>query len=471
MPNAKIANVMGAKGAKGATGGTGSTGPQGPPGNTGLTGLQGLPGPRVVSANANNKATVGSDGLVHVIAPTVALATTSANGLLRQVSGNTTDYVDGSNNCQADSGTTVSPIITNLRLRSYNALGNPNFEVDQYNTTTNFITAVQARQSADRWMRQSAGTAVVGTRQIPINYITAPGLPYVVARSYYEINISTAQATLAAGDLYALTQFVEGSSARALVNDVTSVSILVNSNIANAGISLAIRDSASKVSYVIPVTIQGGPWQLFTFPNIPVFSTANSASWPITPGVNGYQFSVVLGAGSTYTAPANNSWQNGNFLAAAGQNVLNTTGSILLAFLQHEPGAYCSGLIDVPFQDNLLFCQRYFAKSNGYNRATPTANDWQGLGQFIGAASPATATTCRLNISFPVDMAKTPTMTLFDNTTVAGNLYVDGVSPQSQPATAGLVTTSQCGQAILTNAVSVSAFATILGQWRADTGW
>jgi hypothetical protein len=469
MPNTKIGNVRGAKGAKGATGGTGPTGSQGPPGNTGLTGAVGPPGPRAVSANANNKAVLGSDSLVYVAAPTVALANTSANGLLHQVSGNTTDYLDGTNTFQAGSGATVSSIITNLRLRSYNAIGNPNFEIDQYNTTTNFITGSSGRQSADRWFSITSGlTAVVGTRIVPINYVTVPGTSTVIARSYLELNVSTSQASLAAGAYYVINQNIEGSSARPLVSDVTSVSLLANSNIANAAISLAIRDSLNKVSYVIPITLTGGVWQLFTFPNIPVFSSANGSSFPITPGIAGYQFSVCLGAGSTFTAPAANSWQNGNFIAAPGQNFLNNTGSILLAFLQHEPGAYCTNLIDVPFQDNLLFCQRYFAKSNGYLRATPTNNDWQNIGQFLG--QPSAQTTCRLSITFPVDMAKAPTMTLYDNTTNAGTLYIDGVGG-NQAATPQLVTTSCCGQAGLTTGVTYGANAAILGQWRADTGW
>jgi hypothetical protein len=467
MPNTKIGNVMGAKGTKGATGLTGSTGSQGPPGNTGLTGAQGLPGPRAVSVDANNKAVLSSDSLVYVTSPPTALATPSANGLLRQVSGNTTDYIDGTNNSQSNTGT-VLPVIWSVRQRSYNALHNPNFEVDQYNTTTNFITANTARQSADRWMRGYGGTAVVGTRIVPINYVTAPGFTSVVTRSYLEVNVSTAQTTLAATDYYALNQVIEGGNARALAGDVTSLSILANSNVANAKFSLAIRDSLNKASYVVPVTLTGGVWQLITFPNIPVFPSINGASYPITPGVIGYQVTIVLGAGSTYTTPAINSWQSGNFLAAPGQSFLGATGSLLLAFIQHEPGPYCTNLIDVPFQENLLNCQRYFAKSNGYNRATPTANDWQELGQFAG--STAASTTCRLNISFPVDMAKAPTMTLIDNTTNLGTLYVDGVGG-NLAATPALVTTSQCGQAALTTGQVYGANAAVLGQWRADTGW
>ena len=92
----------------------------------------------------------------------------------------------------------------------------------------------------------------------------------------------------------------------------------------------------------------------------------------------------------------------------------------------------------------------------------------QNIGQFLG--STAAQVTCRLGIAFPVDMAKVPTITLFDNVTNAGTLFVDGVGG-NLPATPQLITTSQCGQAALTTGVIYGANSAILGQWRADTGW
>jgi hypothetical protein len=469
MPNTKTMTLKGPTGPKGDTGNTGLTGNTGPQGVTGGTGPTGPAGPVAVSADSANAATLGSDSNLLVPSVPYSLANTTGSGLLRQVSGLTTDLVDGTNHTQ-DLPTAFKPVIWNTRLRSYNALGNPNFEVDQNNTTTNFITAVQSRQSADRWLRQSSAglTAVVGTRQIPSSpMIMVPGTSYAIARSYFEINVSTAQASLATGDYYAITQWPEGSAARELINDVTSVSLLINSNVANTKISLAIRDSASKVSYVIPVTITGGVWQLFTFPNIPIFSSANSASWPITAGVLGYQFSVCLGAGSTYTTPVANSWQNGNFLAAPGQNCLNTTGSILLAFLQHEPGPVCTPLIDIPFWKNLRACQRYFCKSASYATPLPTSGaNYRWVGTHVTGS-----TSVRANIHWPVDMAKVPTVYIYDYLANANQVYLEtignvAISGYSLNDTAG------CG-AIALSASQTPTYtgAAVLAQYKADTGW
>ena len=82
----------------GPTGPTGATGPQGPAGATGATGTPGAPGVN-------------------------SLATTSANGLLKQVSGSTNDFVDGTNNCQTLLPIQVSKltqISTNLGVVSTN---------------------------------------------------------------------------------------------------------------------------------------------------------------------------------------------------------------------------------------------------------------------------------------------------------------------------------------------------------------
>lgn len=95
------AGPIGLQGPKGDTGATGAAstvpgpagptgpagadstvpGPAGPPGTAGAAGPQGPPG------------TAGAPGVN-------TLATTTANGLLKQISGSTADFVDGTNNCQ-----------------------------------------------------------------------------------------------------------------------------------------------------------------------------------------------------------------------------------------------------------------------------------------------------------------------------------------------------------------------------------
>lgn len=65
-------------------------------GTQGGAGPVGAGGPRLVSADSGNTTRLGSDSLVYV--PTTALATSSLNGALNQVSGSIRDLQDGTNN-------------------------------------------------------------------------------------------------------------------------------------------------------------------------------------------------------------------------------------------------------------------------------------------------------------------------------------------------------------------------------------
>jgi hypothetical protein len=76
--------LPGSQGPQGLQGGAGATGAQGAPGaqgTQGIQGIQGIPGPVAVSADANNTATLGSDGKIFVpVFPAGSNATPLANG-------------------------------------------------------------------------------------------------------------------------------------------------------------------------------------------------------------------------------------------------------------------------------------------------------------------------------------------------------------------------------------------------------
>jgi hypothetical protein len=90
----------GPQGTTGATGATGATGPAGPQGDTGPAGpqgAQGIQGPQGAQGIQGPQGLQGPQGDPGV----TSLATTSANGLLKAISGNTSDFVDGTNNCRS----------------------------------------------------------------------------------------------------------------------------------------------------------------------------------------------------------------------------------------------------------------------------------------------------------------------------------------------------------------------------------
>jgi hypothetical protein len=195
--------------------------------------------------------------------------------------------------------------------------------------------------------------------------------------------------------------------------------------VAPLSFSVAIRDPASAHSFVHLCTIPtANVWTLITIPNIPGFPGAGN--WSIFPGVYAASVSITLACGSTYIAPAADTWQNGNFIGAPGMSNFvagPVNSSFTIGFVQHEPGPVCSTPIDKPFTQNLDECLRYFCKTYDYDVAIGTASTNGGSivvqNSTTGFYGPA---------RFPKLMAKVPTVICYNAATGAANsLRLNGV--------------------------------------------
>jgi hypothetical protein len=258
--------------------------------------------------------------------------------------------------------------------------------------------------------------------QIPvgIGVPVIPGTNFQISSKVIRFTLTTAQASLAAGDYVNITTVIEGSSARELIADVSSVSIMTRSSVAPISFGLALRDNPITKSLVKLCTIStANQWVVITLPNIPVFPAGN---FTMVPGSVGYWLTIALAAGSTYMTPANDVWQTGNYTGAVGQSnfgaqAVNST--IDFAFLQHEPGPQCTTLIDCPFSGpngNLEACQRYYQKSYSYGTAIGTVNTG-----YLSSLVSASTTLVAPGATFKRTMAKAPTVTIYDASTGAAN--------------------------------------------------
>jgi hypothetical protein len=250
--------------------------------------------------------------------------------------------------------------------------------------------------------------------------ILLPGTNFRISQNYFQVNLTTAQATLGASDYLTISQFVEGPRLRELISDVHSLSLLVNSpTVAPLKFSVAIRDSGTTRSLIKLCTVTtANTWQLIQLPNLPVWDSGGSYS--LSPGSAGYILTITLACGTTSTAPAADVWQTGNYIAAPGMDnfVSKPTGTLFwVAFVQHEPGALSSTPIDCPFEDNLTACQRYFEKSYPYATATGAASNIGAINlQALASSNPYAP------IRFKRTMAKTPTITGYSTGGAANNV-------------------------------------------------
>jgi hypothetical protein len=470
-------------------------------------GPQGIQGPSTISANANNKAALGTDSLILVqgtaagVAATthaqtvsgddpqltnartptahqtshvtggdiIPNASTTANGLLKQVSGNATDFIDGTNNSQ-NLATAVQPTIWSVRLRSFQALGNNTFEVDQRTAGTG--PSVANSFALDRWFYSKVGTmtfSVLAQQDASASPILLPGTSFALSQNFLRFTLGTQQSALGATDKAALYQYVEGPRLRELISDVHSLQVLVRSSVAGLSFGISLQDVASTRTLVKLATIpSSGTWTLIPLANLPVWPAGTT--WSTKPGVQGYFLGICLAAGSTITAAANNTWQNANVVGALGQSnfAAQTVGSTFdIAYISHEPGAQASNPpIDCPWQQNYDDSLRYFCKS--YNYAIKPGTSGNALGDlratFIASQHPL------LPVAFKKQLAKTPTVTGYSYNSGAANTVFDANAVTDKAITAAV----DLGESGFNGFTVTSPNAgTWQGQFHyiADTGW
>ena len=414
-----------------------AAGAQGPQGNPGP------PGPGTPSANTGNLLTTGTDNLLYL--PPSA----------------------------------IQPTIWSVRLRSFNAVGNPTFEVDQRNVYAALTNPANGTFIQDRYaILKSAGlTGTVNTalQSVPTAPIVVPGTNFGITQNYQRFTVGTAQATLAAGDFYGITQYVEGPRWRQLSMDVHSVSLLVRSSVAGLTFALRLKDPTATHSLVKLCTItSAATWTLIPLPNLPVWV----GTFTSMPGSVGYNLDVFLACGSTYLAAANNAWQTGDIRGVSGMsNFLSTAGATFdIAFIQHEPGSLCTTLIDCAFMQNYDACLRYYCKSYPYVQPVGSA----GSGSYMKFTCPtATSGTYSLysSTTFLKQMAKVPTATMYNHSTGAANsMYIWYASSGTVPnatsnASVTSVGASPAGISQIISSGNSTAPITAIAEWVADTGW
>jgi hypothetical protein len=441
-------------------------------------GITGIPVSFPASQHAPTHLTGGTDP--------IPIATSSQTGLLRTVSGLTTDFVDGTNTCQALSpavNTIVQPIISSFRLRSYNALafGNCNFEIDQANIGGAITYPAKSSawyRAVDRWFAwngtsTSTGTAAFTTQQIPLN-VVVPGTNYNITQSILRFTLTVPQASLTGTEYIQYWTAIEGPMLRELLSDTFSLTVLARSSVANLKFGISITDNASGTATVSLAKLcslgAANTWTLLTYPNLPVFPTGK---FGLTPGFNantGAAISVSLASGPSNTIAANDTWQTTSLSSPIGISNFagSSTGSTFdLAFCQLEPGSQSTQLQDLDFQTNLSRCQRYWQSSYDYGTKPGTVTSSNGSINLITAT---TWTGIAVPVRFPVRMASVPTMTFYSPTTGAsGNIRNNSTS--ADVAVSGPITAGTSGYGGVNTTASVTDGQALLWHHVADTGY
>jgi hypothetical protein len=359
------------------------------------------------------------------------------------------------------------PEIWSVRLRSFNAVGNPSFEIDQKNVGGSLLNVPSGSRMVDRWLWSKSGSATfqINSQQTS-EFVSVPGTSFLITQRPLALTLATAQATLAAGDYGFMQQPVEGPRLRELFNDVHSVSILIKSTKANHKFSYFINDPTGSRSFTKLCTIpNANTWTLITIPNIPVFPP--SGSWSLNPGSLGMTEGLCFGCGTTNTSISDGVWTNSGAIASPGtdnwfSNPISTT-LVTMAFVQHEAGAQCSTLMDKPFTQNYDECLRYYCKSYQYGTAIGTANQQPGL--ISGLVSASSLTLVVQPVFFQKPMAKQPTVVPYSYAGVANQTTGPTIVTVS-----GVGAIGEKGYSSLTIPSSTAGYL-FQNHYVVDTGW
>ena len=210
---------------------------------------------------------------------------------------------------------------------------------------------------------------------------------------------STADASVAAGDFYAIQQRIEGFNAADLAfgsagASTVTISFWVRSSLTGT-YCVAITNGANARSYVAEYSISAADtWEKKSV----TIAGDTSGTWPTDNTAWGrVRFGLGGGASSQTTA---GSWAAGNFFLTSNQT--NWIGTLDATFyitgVQLEAGSVATPFERIDYGRQLIQCQRYYYKT----KATAT-NYVFGLGQ-VG-----TTTISGHYIPLPISMRTAPT--------------------------------------------------------------
>ena len=136
-----------------------------------------------------------------------------------------------------------------------------------------------------------------------------------------------------------------------------------------------------------------------------------------------------------------------------------------VGFVQHEPGPVCTTLMDKPFSQNYDECLRYYQKSYPYATALANTSSYGFVALYNRTATSAEA----YGLTFGKPMAKTPTVTIYDNNNGAVNSIMDNTS--SHHAVTAVNGSSEKAPFYTLTTSGLTVAGTCYAQFSADTGW
>lgn len=232
--------------------------------------------------------------------------------------------------------------------------------------------------------------------------------------SSLKIDITTADASMAASDRFILEHRIEGNLWNQIRGKEGRISFWVKSN--KIGYYyVAIQNAGVDRELLLPYKINAADtWEkkVLTIPDVPTAGT-----WYTDERIGAY-LSFCLAAGTNFEGTVTNEWETitpstYNYCASNQVNLLDSTSNeFFLTDVRVSVGTVLPTSPPKTFLEDQLECQRYYFKTYNYDTAPGTASS-TGL---RAAAATGSGTKVDGAIAFPVPMRTSPTMTTYSTT-------------------------------------------------------
>jgi hypothetical protein len=306
-------------------------------------------------------------------------------GLVGEIAAGTSGNVLTSNGTSWSSAT-AAPTYGYQRNRIING----SMVIDQRNAGA---SGTAIGYTIDRWLYSASQTSK-GTWGQNLNSVTTA----VSFPNYLGFQSSSAY-SVAAGDYFAFTQYIEGYNfadfgfGTASAQTIT-LSFSVYSSLTGT-FGGALRNFAGTRSYPFSYSIPTAS----TWTSISVTIPGDtSGTWVGNTNAGAIILHLSFGVGSTFSGTTG-SWSGGNYISATGAvSVVGTNGATFYATgVQFEAGSLATPFERLPYGETLLLCQRYYWS---LGRAVATG----------GATAAGYGFTALLPMEFKVTMRTTPSV-------------------------------------------------------------
>ena len=307
---------------------------------------------------------------------------------------------------------------------------------------TSFASAGNGVYHLDRFLWYDTGAGVVTISQDT----DTPNGNFKYSMKH---DVTTADSSIAAGDLYCTLQHIEGLNSAKLgwgSSDAKTITVSFWVKSPKTGIHcIGFQNNAQDRTRVEEYTVSSAnTWEhkSITVPG------DTSGTWLTTTGL-GIRICWTLAAGSTFQKAAG-SWGAGNVYASPNQvNCMdNTSNNFYITGLQLEEGSAVTDFEHLLIGEELSLCQRYYCKSMRGDPANniPTSDNTSADGYHSWTFF--SATSARTPFFFhPQVMRAIPTVTLFStaraNTANKTAIYNDGASSWGAVASNGTASDTQ----------------------------